>query len=168
MSEMYENSAKIFVIAASWAMAAFERKLAIEILGEEIGPMSSETPVPTDSSWGGRWRKFRSHLSNPVTWTSMFYLLVKFPVGTFTFSATVALLASSIGLILAPMFYQIADRVEFTWWDGALFGLWTIDSMGEAWLVTIAGVALLFVSLHLINGMAKLSGQLAQAMLGKS
>jgi len=156
------------VIAASWAMAAFERRLTILMLGEEIGPMSSETPVPTDSSWRGRWCKLRAHLSNPVTWTSMLYLLVKFPVGTFTFSATVALLASSIGLILAPMFYQISDPVVFTWWDGTVFTFWSIDSMGEAWLVTIAGVALLFVSLHLINGMAKWSGQLAQATLGKS
>lgn len=157
----------LLVVAASWAMATFERRLTILMLGEEIGPMSSEAPVPVDSSWRGSWRKLRAHLSNPVTWTSMLYLLVKFPVGTFTFSATVALLASSVGLILAPMFYQISDPAVFTWWDGTVFTFWPIDSMGEAWLVTIAGVALLFVSLHLINGMAKWSGQFARATLGK-
>jgi len=158
----------ILVIAASWAMAAFERRLTILMLGEEIGPMSSETPVPTDSGWRGYWRKFRIHLSNPVTWTSMLYLLVKFPVGTFTFSATIALLASSIGMILVPMFYKISDSAVFNRWDWTVFTFWSIDSVGEAWLVAIAGIALLFVSLHLINGMAKWSGQLAQATLGKS
>ena len=109
----------------------------------------------------------RAHLGNPVTWTSMFYLLVKFPIGTFTFSATVTLLATSIGLILAPLFYRISDPLVFTLRSGRVFTFWPIDSMGGAWLATLAGVALLFVSLHLINGMAKWSGQVARATLEK-
>jgi hypothetical protein len=157
----------LLTLAVAWAMATFERRLTSLMLEEEIGPMSSGTPVATDGSWRGRWQTLRAHLGNPVTWTSMFYLFVKFPIGVFTFTVTVTLLATSIGLILAPLFYRISDPLVFTWWDGRVFTFWPIDSMGETWLVTLAGVAVLFVSLHLINGMAKWSGQLAKATLGR-
>jgi hypothetical protein len=157
----------MLVLAVSWALAAFERRLTSLMLGEEIGPMSSGTPVETNGSWRGRWQALRAHLGNPVTWTSMFYLLVKFPIGTFTFTVTVTLLATSIGLILAPFFYRISDPWVFTLWSGRVFTFWPVDSMGGAWLATFAGVVLLFVSLHLINGMAKWSGQVARATLEK-
>lgn len=157
----------LLTLGAAWAMAGFERALTGLMLGETIGAMSSAT-VAAEPTWQGRWQRLRAHLSNPVTWISMFYLFAKFPVGVFTFSATVTLLSLSIGLILAPMFYKISDPLITSWWDDSVFTFWPIDSMGQAWLATLGGAVVLLSSLHLINGMARWSGQLAKATLGKN
>ena len=157
----------LLTLGTAWAMAAFERALTSLMLGEDIGPMSPAAPAPAEPGLRGRWHQLRTHLGNPVTWTSMVYLFAKFPVGVFTFTVTVTLLALSFGLILAPLFYQISDPLVISWWDGSVITFWPVDTLGGAWLGTLAGVAVLFVSLHLINGMARWSGQLAKATLGK-
>ena len=146
-------------------MAAFERRLSTLMLGEEMETTTTEDQLPIENGWRGYWQKFRARLGNPATWTSMLYLIVKFPVGTFTFTATVTLLSVSVSFILAPLFYQISDPLEIILRNGRVFTFWPVDAMGEAWLVTILGIVLLIISLHLINSMANWSGQLARAML---
>ena len=52
-------------------------------------------------------------------------------------------------LILAPILWQ--------WGYLELDGLiWTVDSLGSAWIASFVGVGLLFLSLNLLNGLALL------------
>ena len=44
--------------------------------------------------------------------------------------------------------------------------MWVIDTLGDALLVFLIGVCLLFASLHIVNGMAWLWGRLGRLMLG--
>ena len=46
-------------------------------------------------------------------------------------------------------------------------GGWDIDTLWEAFLYTLAGIPVLFISLHLMNATAVLSGRLAKVTLGK-
>lgn len=153
------------VFLVSWAMTAFERRLSSLMLGVEMEPATVEDRLPAESGWRGLWNKSKAHLGNPATWTGILYLIVKFPVGTFTFTATVTLLSVSVSFILAPLFAKISDPLEITVWTGNVYTFWPVDAMGGAWVVAIVGIALLIISFHLINGMAQWSGQLARAML---
>ena len=46
------------------------------------------------------------------------------------------------------------------------WNVWTIDTLWEALILTIIGVPMAFISLHLINGLTLLSGRFARVMLG--
>ena len=46
-------------------------------------------------------------------------------------------------------------------------GIWQVDALWEALILTITGIPLAIISLHMMNGAAFLHGRLARLMLGK-
>ena len=46
-------------------------------------------------------------------------------------------------------------------------GFWQVSELWEAIILTIIGIPLVFVSMHLMNLTARASGRLARVMLGK-
>ncbi len=145
------------VLAASWGLAIFERTLAISMLREDVPPMSRD-----EEATRGAWERLKAHLRNPVTWTSMLYLMLKFPIATLFFSIAVSLVATSLGMLIAPFIYNLWDYPS--WW-----GFWLIDTVGEALILTaLALVVVGPVSLHITNFMARVSGAFARVMLGRS
>jgi hypothetical protein len=81
-----------------WAMASFERQLAIWWLGAEIRPLYRPRPAGYSP-----WRWLKSHLGNSVTWTSLLYLLARFPLGLLSFVVTMGLVALTTRLVFAPL-----------------------------------------------------------------
>ena len=140
------------LLAACHVLAAAERRLAIGLLGVEISPLSRKEPKAR------LWDKLKALLSDPVTWKGLLYLFVKFPLGIVSFVLPVTLLATSLGLAAAPFFYR--------WVDYSNVEPWVIDTLWEALVVAVAGFFLLFVSLHVLNGLARVSAQFARVMLG--
>ena len=98
-------------------------------------------------------------MSDRLTWTGIFYLLLKFPTGIATFVIAVVLISVTGALLGAPAHYWVDDGIEF--------GIWQVDVLWEAIVLTIAGVPAVFVALHLMNGTALISGKMARVMLGK-
>lgn len=140
-----------------WVFASFERLLAIWLLKMEIPPMSKPGPQPE-----GAWEAFVGLLSNPVTWKSLLYLLVKFPLGIFSFVILVVMGAISLAFLTAPLTF---------WWNPVrvdLIGVryWAIDTPVEAAVAFIFGLLFLFVSFHVWNYLAYVSGVFARLMLG--
>ena len=88
----------------------------------------------------------------------MFYLLLKFPLGTATFTIVATLMAVTLALLAAPILYLYAD-IDLV--------VWYVDTLPEAFLCTLIGVALLFISMHLMNGIAYVSGRIARVSLGR-
>lgn len=145
------------VFAGWWAFAAFERQMAIGLLNVKIPPMTRAEPPK--AKWSD---KAAAYLTNPVTWKSLAYLFLKFPLGTFSFVVLVTLAALTGTFLAAPVIYPfIEPQVWFTW-----NSVWQIDTLNEALVAFFIGVGLLFVSLHTFNGLAWVSGQLARLMLG--
>lgn len=137
-----------------WWMAAFERQLAIWWLRVEIRPMYRPRPAGLSA---GKWLK--AHLGSSVTWTSLIYLLAKFPLGLFSFALATALTVLTSRLLLAPLPYII---------DAALGKpLDTVLLIGPAAL-SVVGLAVGVASLHILNGLAVVSGRFAGLMLGQS
>ncbi len=157
------------VLAGSWVLCGLERVLAISLLKEDIRPSSPLGPsnqvgahVQGVSSgerlFIGMWRRFKAHVSNRLIWTGMLYLLLKFPLGIASFIIVVTLVAVTGALLAAPFYYS---SVVINW------GAWNVDTLWETSVLALIGIPMVLISLHLMNGMAFLSGRAARVMLGK-
>lgn len=135
--------------------AEFERIQAERILGQSIP--TRHRPSQPPSLLG----KVKALLTDYSTWTAMLFALLKFPLGIVSFVLVVTLLATSLALTSSLALYA-EDAIEFTIGDRSF------NSPIERVMISLAGVVLGFVSLHIFNGMAWLNGQLARLCLRRS
>ena len=98
-------------------------------------------------------------LANRLTWTGIVYLLLKFPAGIASFVVVVTLVSLTFAFVGAPLYYGVDDGIDL--------GVWQIDMLWEAAILSVAGVFLGFISLNVMNVAAFLSGRLARVMLGR-
>lgn len=158
------------VLAGSWVLCRFEQETTNRILKLDIPtitpPWASDPLSANDATLGGAervlirtWRQFKAHLSDRLTWTGMLYLFLKFPVGIASFIIVVTLTSVTAALLGAPFYYWAGDGIEF--------GIWQVDELWEALILMLVGFPFVFVSLHLINASAYVSGRTARVMLAK-
>jgi len=161
----------LFTLVAWWALANFERQLAIGLLRIDIPPMSRED-IPEQ----GIWARLKAHLKNPMTWKSLGYLFAKFPLGIISFVVVITLIALTAGLIAAPILYQSSiegDSIDigvFRFradnWAGYTLGFWHVDTLGEAVICFFLGMVVFLISLHIMNAWAFVLKRFAWVMLG--
>ncbi|MDP6454381.1 MAG: sensor domain-containing protein [SAR202 cluster bacterium] len=160
----------VLVLGVSWLLCNLERTLAVYLLKEEIDPIShedifgpakvGETNLSTvERVLVGAWRVFKARVTDRVTWTGIFYLFLKFPLGVASFAIVVTLVSVSAWFVGASFYYWIDPGIDV--------GIMFIDTPGEAFLLTAIGIVVVFVSLHVINATALVSGWLARIMLGR-
>ncbi len=143
----------LLVLKGSWVLCRFERQVAITLLNEDI-PLSVSRPAS-----GGLWSRVKALLKDRVTWTGVLYLFLKFPLGIVTFTITVTLIAVTVGFLTAPTYMWTSDPI--------VWGSWSFDPFPWSWLLTIIGIPMVFISLHLMNAMAVVFGRMTRAMLEK-
>ena len=143
----------IALLAACYGIAAFERQMTISLLGVDIPPMQTRP-------WPDGWmERLKALLTNPVTWKSLVYLLLRFPLGIASFVAVVVGLSVPVSLMAAPLVYRLPGVT----YD---LGAWQVITMNDAMAAAVIGALLLFGALHLLNGAAWVQGKLAEVMLG--
>lgn len=142
----------LLILAAQW-LGVFERLLAVHLLGVPIAP--GHTPWMEGESLG---RYLKAVFRNRTTWTGLFYLLMKFPLGLASWIVTIVALSVTLGLIAAPVLDAFGG--EITLWRGAPV------TTQELLLVSLIGLALVVPVIHLLNGLAWLWGRFARIMLG--
>lgn len=151
----------ILMLPAWWHIAAFERYMAIRWLRVIIPPLAYPFSIPLT-----RWQRLQVQVRNPMTWKTLAYLLLKFPLGIFSFVSTIVLVVLSIviavvtlilGLLTAPFFILVSvlRNVSHTW-----------ERVQQYLLFALMGCGLSLITLHLLNGLAFISGQFARLMLG--
>jgi hypothetical protein len=145
------------VLAASWGMAALERRLAIVLLGAEVPPMTAPaTGQPKDF-----WKRVQEFLGNPVTWKGLGFLFLKFPLGIMSFVLTLVLLVVPTAFLFAPIAWGWGfDDIHFD------IPFWNVDTFGETLLLAAFGFMGLLVSLNVLNGLGRVWRELAEVMLG--
>ena len=153
----------LLVVFALWyAFVVFERQMAITLLREDIPPISRQ-----DLTGKTLWQKFTATLGNPVTWKGLVYLLAKFPLGIISFVFLVALVSLSAASVGAPFYYYFwPPSVDLTLTGTPWTNIWIIDTMPEALLLSLVGIFVTLGSMHILNGLAWLSGKFARVMLG--
>lgn len=134
-----------------WTVTVFERQLAISLLSVSIPTIQ----LPKTNS-PRIWERIRVYLIDPVTWKSFLFMLLKFPLGIFSFVMSVTLLATSLGMTFAPIYYQEND-MDFVFTE--------IDTIEKALLVSFIGIVLLPAALHILNLIAKAYGEVARVLL---
>ncbi len=114
---------------------------------------------------GRSWlQRIGDMFTDPRTWSTMLYMLLMLPLGIAYFTVAVSLMSVSLSLILAPL--ALLPGVHLNVW---MFGVDLPSQM--PWLLpllTVAGVTLLFVTLHIARGIGRLHGLLAKHLLVKS
>jgi len=143
-----------------WAMAGFERLIAIHWLKEDIPAMVLPSHTSTDL-----WTRFKELLTNPVTWKSPVYLFLKFPLGVATFVIQITLTSLTLAFLTMPLVYEfLPDFHMGVFFDPSLPG-WRIDSLSDASLGVMIGLMLWPITLHITNGLAWVHAKFARVML---
>jgi hypothetical protein len=151
------------VFAVWYGLVVFERQMAVWLLRVDIPAI--ERPVDTVPNQS-TWQRFKNTISNPVTWKGLVYLFAKFPLGIVSFVLVVTFVAVSLSLILAPFYYAFVPvNVNLDIFRG-FTNVWVIDTLWEAVLISLGGIFLTFIFMHILNGLAWVSGQFARLMLG--
>jgi len=110
-------------------------------------------------------KKVTTHFSEPITWKGFAYLLIKFPLGILSFALLVTLISVSLSLVFAPLLYYLTHNIvnlNFI----VINGVGLTAQAWHAWILFVLGVFLLFVSLHILNALAYVSGLIAKVLLG--
>lgn len=139
-------------LEAAWRLGVLERALAIRLLGVNIAPMA-----PPVRAVPGSPSRLRRYLASDLTWTSMAYLLAKLPLGGFGFLMAAASMALTLWLLFMPLITLSEPDVSTS----------AVSILG-ALAVALSGLLVGLVSLHLVNGLAYVSGAFARQMLGTS
>ncbi|MEO6221605.1 MAG: sensor domain-containing protein [Vicinamibacterales bacterium] len=98
---------------------------------------------------------------DPATWRDFLFLMLRLPMGIFTFTVTVATWAAAGGLLSSPIAY----------WFGVFrlqFGDWLFDGPLAVMLATLGGVLMTVLAFGVTRGLARLEGVLASALLDAS
>jgi hypothetical protein len=150
----------LLVGAGWWALASFERFMAVHILNEDIPEM-----WPPSIEGRGIWTGLKDHFINPVTWKSLLYLFLKFPLGIATFVILITLISLTLAFLTMPFTYKFLSEIQL----GVFFGLglpvWHIEGISDALLGALIGLILWPVTLHVTNGFAWLHAKFAKVML---
>ncbi len=160
-----------FVLA--WGFAAFERQLARLWLGVDIPPMSA--PRPQGRSL---WQRARDHLTNPVTWKSLLYLVLQMPAGLVALFLELTGISAALAMTLAPAWYLL-DRLTGPAPGGVEFSGLLLRATGNgtqveprgllvSLLLAVAGFVLLAWMLYVIAAAGRGWGTAASWMLGRS
>jgi signal transduction histidine kinase len=165
----------LLAIFVWWRLAGFERNLAMRWLHVEISPMA-----PPRKEGLSRSERFRAHLTNPVTWKSLAYLFVKFPLGTIAFVVMISMFVLTlgltvisliIGLLVIPFLYlfRALARRRGEMREARMSGeVVDVDRVRLCLLLALTGFGFALITVHVINSLAYVSGQFARAMLGMS
>ncbi|WP_407355556.1 sensor domain-containing protein [Methanolobus sp. WCC5] len=139
----------ILVFLAWWEIASFERQMAIWLLGIDIPSMSLK-PVGEKSILSRAICRIKS----PVTWKSLLFLLIKFPLGIFSLVTMAFLSVLTLWMLMNPVIYILGNGPAGTF--------------QESLLLSISGIFVGIASLHVLNMLASLTGAFAKKMLGSS
>ena len=164
--------ATLFIIRG---MAEVERRMVSSLLRI---PMPYRMSEPSEPHLGFL-RRFGRMLSDPYTWTSTIYMILKLPLGILSFTLTVTLLVTSAALVFFPLGYLISLLVNIILLkngissDGMMIpgfievhGSFDLIMFARSFLGVPVGIVLWLFTRTLLNALARASGELAYALLG--
>jgi len=136
-------------------LALVEGRMIEALLGVRM-PRRPATPPKGKGIWG----KFVARLTDRRTWTTLFYLILKLPIGILSFTIFITLMAYAIQLILHPVLHYGFGQPFFV--------INNLEFFIPYWLspvIILAGFLDLIVILHLAKIAGRGAGALAKAML---
>lgn len=147
----------VLFVGSVRVLALVEGRLVEATLGVRMPRRTRYTDKSTSI-----WQRIGAMFTDPRTWLTLLYMLVMMPLGTAYFTIAVTGLSVSLALIFAPLLQLIGiPGVTFSISAGS-------DWAAPLWLSPLfvcAGIALLFLTLHLARGIGYLHGRFARSLL---
>jgi hypothetical protein len=129
------------LIMAARPIAHFERFLARGLIGESI------PPIPAPRTVGpGFWRWLQGILKDSVTWKTLAFVLLRFPLGLASWILVVVLGTTAVALMGAPLAEPLGGTLNF--------GPWTPTTPLELWGIALGGLLAFVIVVHIVNGLA--------------
>ena len=148
----------VALFEANRGFATLERRRAGWLLRERIP--SAYLPQHRRGMLG----YLHTKLGDAAVWKDLLWLLVALPaLGLAGFTIAVTVWGTAIGVTLMPAWYWSLDSV-----GGVDFGLFTIDTLEEAFLVVPAGLVLIAVAVPLTRATGYGLGALGRSLLAPS
>ena len=135
------------LLASVRPLLAGERVLANSLLDAKI------EAAPLAPQAEGTWQRLVAYWKDGASWRGMLYLLLRFPIGTATFTVAVSAYAVAVTLIAAPLLAPL---------DALHLGFWDPSTLLEGLALLPAGLVLLVASAWISEGMAAGSRALAR------
>jgi uncharacterized membrane protein len=107
----------------------------------------------------GPWEKFKSLIMDPYTWKSLAYLILLFPFGWIYFGLSGFALAFALSFIFTPVL-ELIFHIPLD-----LYGTDVFIPVGMLPIVSIGGILLFFLMLHLAKFVGRIHGRYAKFML---
>jgi hypothetical protein len=155
-------------------MAAVERRMATNLLNVSF----PYQPYSQEMLQKGFWRRFGNILRDPLTWTSMIYMILKLPLGIISFTLALVLPIVSLVITLLPLVYLVNLLVNTILLKNGIQSTgiiipYFLEVHGQFDLVMFArsfigvpiGLAFWFAARFLLNSLAVLSGEIARGLL---
>ncbi|MDO9087102.1 MAG: sensor domain-containing protein [Anaerolineaceae bacterium] len=136
-----------------WMIISFEKLQTTHLLGIEL-PSKKVENVENQSLW----QKTKSILSDPTTWKGLLFILLKFPIGIFSFVILVTGFAVLFSLIFSPFIVP---------WVPINFGYWQVDTISEAIGLSLLGLMALPGAFHVYYFIGQWIGKLSVLLLGQ-
>ncbi len=116
------------------------------------------------------WQRIGDMFTDVRTWSTMLYMLLMLPLGVAYFTLATTLLSVGLGFVLAPI--AVWTGLVERWSGGSDAVMVGFDGVPlEGWelgLMLLAGVLLMFATLHLARAIGRGHGLLAKHLLVKS
>lgn len=168
----------ILIIGIPFVILFFGSVRMFSLLEGRIVEVMLGERMPRRPLYGNRGKPLMTRIgemfADPRTWTTLLYMLLMLPLGIVYFTVTITLLSTALGFIAAPMavLFGLAEvNGDFSGWvllgveNGALATSLGVMALP---LLFVAGVVLLFATLHLVRGIGRLHGQFAKHLLVKT
>ena len=136
---------------AIWLIISFERLQTTHLLGIEI-PVSQ----PNNDENSAIWQKIKSSLTDPDTWKGVLFILLKFPIGIFSFVVLVTGIALLFSMIFSPIIIPFSS---------INFGFWQVDTISEAIGLCLLGLMALPGVFHIYYFLGQSIGKLSEVLL---
>ena len=146
----------LLFVGTTRVLALAEGRIVESLLGTRM-PRRPVHPGP-QVGWKER---ILDMLKDPRTWGTLLYLLLMLPLGLFYFTFVLVGIACSLALTIAPV-VMLLHGAGFVTIDDVV-----LESPHPALLplISILGIVLLTLTLHLARGIGYLHGQLAKSLL---
>jgi len=146
----------LFFLASIRLFSLLEGRIVESLLGVR---MPRRPPFAArEGSW---WARLRSWLTDRRTWTTLLYMVLKLPLGVFSFVLFTVLMSISFALLAAPVAQLFFDRPLINLYrDHYLYV--------PPWLSPVfwaAGLLDLLLVMHLARALGRVHGSIVKAML---
>ena len=139
------------VLAGIRGLAVWERNLAVWLLEAQIAGRPPR--VVGEQSF---FKSLKYNLADSWTWRGLVFLLLKFPLGIFSFVVCVVLLSVSLALLVTPLAYRYVPVAFFDH---------RVGTSEESLICFLLGLGIALLSIHVTNALAALWRGFARLML---